>query len=54
MAKVDERTITAERVRTEHLRTVHRPAHWAYLLVVLIGGTALMIALIALMAGVGS
>jgi hypothetical protein len=51
MAKANEKTLTEEDVRKEHLSTVHQPAHWAYLFVVLIGGTVLMILYIALMAG---
>lgn len=31
----DERTITAEAVRKEHLREVHEPAHWLYVAAVL-------------------
>jgi hypothetical protein len=45
---MSERTIDADRVRAEHLDEVHQPAHWGYLLVVLIGGTILMLGLIAL------
>jgi len=46
--KVDERTIDEAQVRLEHRGSVNVPGHWAYLLGVLIGGTILMIALIAL------
>lgn len=53
MAKADERTLTEEDVWKEHLETVHKSAHWVYLFTVLIGGTLLMIALIALLAGMG-
>ena len=51
MAKSNERTLTEEDVRLEHLSTVNVPAHWAYLFAVLIGGTVLMVVYIALMAG---
>ena len=46
MAK-DERNLTEDAVRTEHLREVHVGRHWAYLGAVLGGGLLLMIALIA-------
>ena len=51
MAKANEKTLSEEDVRKEHLSTVNQSAHWAYLLAVLIGGTVLMILYIALMAG---
>ena len=51
MAKPNEKTLTEEDVRIEHLSTVNEPAHWAYLFAVLVGGTILMILYIALMAG---
>ena len=52
--KTDERTITEEDVRIEHIAEVNRPAHWAYLFAVLIGSTLLMLILIAAIAGAGS
>ena len=51
MAKASEKTLSEDDVRTEHLREVNEPAHWAYLFAVLIGGTILMILYIAFMAG---
>lgn len=51
MAKAKEKTLTEDDVRAEHLGEVNEPAHWAYLFAVLIGGTVLMILLIAAMAG---
>ena len=51
MAKNDELTLTEDQVRQEHLAEVNEPAHWAYLFSVLIGGTILMILLIALVSG---
>ena len=51
MAKVTEKTLTEDDVRAEHLGEVNEPAHWAYLLAVLVGGTVLMIVLIGLLAG---
>ena len=51
MAKANEKTLSEDDVRAEHLGEVNVPAHWAYLLAVLIGGTILMILYIALMAG---
>jgi hypothetical protein len=41
--------LTEEQAREERLRLVDRRAHWAYLLAVLGGATALMIVLIALL-----
>ena len=51
MAKAKEKTLDENDVRGEHMSEVNVPAQWAYLLAVLIGGTILMIVLIALMAG---
>jgi hypothetical protein len=51
MAKANEKTLSEEDVRKEHLSTVNQPAHWAYLFAVLVGGTVLMILYIALLAG---
>ena len=51
MATANERSLSEEDVRKEHLSTVNQPAHWAYLFTVLVGGTILMILFIALMAG---
>ena len=48
---MSERTITEERVRTEHLREVNVRAHWAYLAAVLGGGFLLMVALLWLLGG---
>ena len=48
MAK-DERTITEDQVRAEHLGEVHVGRHWAYLAGVLGGGLLVMIALIAIL-----
>ena len=50
MAK-SERNLTEDQVRQEHLEAVHQPAQWAYLFGVLIGGTVLMVLLIAAIAG---
>lgn len=51
MAKANEKTLSEDDVRAEHLDEVNEPAHWAYLFAVLVGGTVLMIVYIALMAG---
>jgi hypothetical protein len=51
MSRVDERTLTEEQVRQEHVASVNQPAHWVYLFSVLVGGTLLMVAFIALIAG---
>jgi hypothetical protein len=47
-----ERSVDVEDVRREHLEEVSQPAHWTYLVAVLVGGTILMLLVIALMAGV--
>ena len=46
-----EKSLSEDDVRAEHLQTVDQPAHWAYLFAVLVGGTVLMILLIAVIAG---
>lgn len=46
---MSDRDITARQVRDEHLAEVNEPAHWAYLAAVLIGGTALMLIVVALL-----
>ena len=48
---MSERTITEDQVRTEHLREVNVPAHWAYLTAVLGGGFLLMVALLWVLGG---
>ena len=54
MPKRDETRISQEDVWEEHLQNVHVGRHWAYLFGVLIGSSALMVALIALLgAGAG-
>ena len=42
-----EKTIDQAAVRQEHLAEVHQPAHWAYLLGVMLGTTVVMLAFIA-------
>jgi hypothetical protein len=46
---MSELDLTEDDVREEHLRAVNQPAHWAYLLAVLVGGTVLMLLFIALL-----
>jgi hypothetical protein len=46
-AAEQEKTLSEDDVRREHLATVNRPAHWIYLSAVLVGGTLLMVLLIA-------
>ena len=46
-----EQRIDFQRVWDEHLGEVNERAHWTYLFAVLVGGTLLMILLIAAMAG---
>ena len=45
----DERTISEDEVRKEHLEAVNVPAHWAYLLGVIGGGLVLMVLLLLLL-----
>lgn len=40
---MSEREIDVEQVREEHLREVNQAVQWAYLVLVLGGGTALML-----------
>jgi hypothetical protein len=49
-----ERTVTEEQVRLEHLRLVDIGHHWIYLIAVLLGGTLVMIGLIAVLGTVGA
>jgi hypothetical protein len=46
---MSERTIDEEQIRDQHLREVNPLAQWAYLVGVLLGGTVLMLALIAVL-----
>jgi hypothetical protein len=46
---VSEKTIDQETIREEHLKEVHQPAQWAYMLGVILGGTVLMLGFIALL-----
>jgi hypothetical protein len=48
---MSEEKVSLEKVHKEHLKEVKEPAHWAYLLGVLAGGTLLMLAIIALLGG---
>lgn len=50
----DEQTITEEDVRHEHLGSVNKSAHWAYLFGVLAASFVLMIAFIAVLGAGGS
>ena len=49
----DEKTVSEDDVREEHLKEVNVPAHWTYLFGVLAGGFVVMIALIAMLGGNG-
>jgi hypothetical protein len=46
---MSERDVTADEVRQEHLNDVDERAHWLFLVAVLVGGSALMLGLIALL-----
>jgi hypothetical protein len=48
-----EEKITEVKVRNEHLGEINQPAHWAYLFAVLLGALALMVLLMAMLAGAG-
>ena len=48
---MDERNITDEDVRREHMASVNAPAHWLYMIGVLAVSFLLMIGLIALLGG---
>jgi hypothetical protein len=50
---MSEKDLTAEEIRTEHLGEVDQRAHWLFLVVVLLGGTLLMLGFIALLGGTG-
>ncbi len=45
----NEKTITEDDVRKEHLASVRPGPHWAYLIAILGGGVLLMLLLIAVM-----
>ena len=44
---MSEKTIDTEQIRREHTEQVDPTAHWLYLLAVLVGGSVLMLGLIA-------
>jgi hypothetical protein len=50
---MSEKDLTIEDIRQEHLQEVDERAHWLYLVAVLVGGTLLMLGLIALLGGTG-
>lgn len=49
----NERTLSEDDVRNEHLESVSQGAHWAYLFGVILGAVVLMIGLIALLGAGG-
>ncbi len=49
----NERTISEDDVRDEHLASVSQGAHWAYLFGVILGSMAVMVGLIALLGSGG-
>ena len=51
MSKKDERSITEEDIRAEHLREVNAAFQWAYLFGILLVGLVLMLGLIAVLGG---
>ena len=51
---MSEQRVDADHVRREHLAAVDERRHWVYLLAVLVGGTLLMLMLIAAVASVSS
>jgi hypothetical protein len=50
---VNEANVTEEQVYKEHLKAVNAPAHWVYLLSVLILSFLLMVGFIALLGSGG-
>ena len=48
---MNERNVTEDDVRNEHLQQINPATQWAYLFGVLIGGFLLMVGLIAALAG---
>jgi hypothetical protein len=50
---MSERDVTEAQIRKEHLAEVDQRRQWAYLGAVLVGGTALMLALVALLGATG-
>ena len=50
---MSERDVTEAHIRKEHLAEVDQRRQWAYLATVLLGGTALMLALVALLGATG-
>ncbi len=50
---MSEKTIDEEQVRQEHLAEVDAGRHWLYLVAVLLGGTLLMLGVIAWLGGAG-
>jgi hypothetical protein len=49
----NERTLTEDDVRDEHLASVSQAGHWAYLFGVILGSMAVMVGLIALLGAGG-
>ena len=50
---MSERDVDQDQVRAEHLEEVDERLHWAYLAVILVGGTVAMILFIALLGSAG-
>jgi hypothetical protein len=46
---MSDKDLTAEEIRAEHLGEVDQRAHWLFLVAVLVGGTLLMLGLIAVL-----
>jgi hypothetical protein len=51
---MSERSVDEDLVRADHLREVNTAAQWAYLVTVILGGTLLMLGLIAVLGASGS
>jgi hypothetical protein len=49
----NERSLSEDDVRDEHLANISQGAHWVYLFGVIIGSMLVMVALIALLGGGG-
>jgi hypothetical protein len=51
---MSERSVEEDQVRADHLAEVKVVAQWAYLVVVILAGTLLMLGLIAVLGATGS
>ena len=50
---MNDRNLTPERVRKEHMKEINQSLQWAYLIVILLGSLLLMVVFIAVLGGGG-